>query len=321
MRIPALLCPILATIAVTGAAVAQDYPARPVRLIVPYSPGGSADASARVIADRLGERLKQQVLVENRPGAAGNLGTKAVVDAPPDGYTLLLGFDGTLAVLPNLQKMPYDPAGDLAPITQLNNATLILVAHPSVPAKNIGELLALARAKPGSLSYGTTGNGTTPHMAAELIALRAGVVWTHIPYKGGGQAIGDLLGGQIPLVYTAVATAVQHVNAGKAIGIGVSGARRSPGLPNVPTFAESGLPNFDVSSWFGLFAPAKTPRAIVDRLQRDTAAVLALPDVRERYIGLGLDPVGGTPEQLAALLRADTARWSQVVKQANIRLE
>jgi tripartite-type tricarboxylate transporter receptor subunit TctC len=195
------------------------------------------------------------------------------------------------------------------------------VAHPSVPAKNIGELITYAKAHPSKLSYGTTGAGTTPHMAAELIALRAGIQWTHVPYKGGGQAIGDLIGGQIPLVYTAVATALQHVNSGRAVAIGVSGTRRAAGMPNVPTFAESGLPAFDVSSWFALFAPAKTPRPIVERLQRETAAVLAIPEVRDRYVQLGLEPVAGTPEQLAALLRADTARWGDVVKRANIKID
>lgn len=307
--------------ALAGTSVAQEFPSKPVRLIVPYSPGGSADASARVIAERLSERFKQQVVIENRTGAAGNIGSKAVVDAAPDGHTILLGFDGTLAVLPSIGKMPYNPATDLAPITQLNNATLILVAHPSVPAKNMTELLTYARANPGKLSFGTTGTGTTPHMGGELIALRANIQWTHIPYKGGAQALGDLLGGQIPLVYTAVATAAQHINAGKAVGIGVTGARRSPGLPNVPTLAESGLPGFDVSSWFALFAPAKTPRPIIDRIQRDVAAVLAIPEIRERYTLLGLEPVAGTPEELATVLRNDTARWAQVVKQANIRSE
>jgi len=210
---------------------------------------------------------------------------------------------------------------DFAPVTKLGDATLIMVAHPSVAAKDMRELIALAKAKPGSLSFGTSGTGGTPHLAGELLNQRAGIALTHIPYKGGGQAVGDVVGGQIPLVYTAIASAQQYVKSGRLKALGVSGAKRSSSLPDVPTFIESGLDGFVVDSWVGIFAPAKTPRAIVDRLQRELAAILALPEVRERYAVLGIEPVGNTPEQFGEQVRADLAKWEKVVKQANIKAE
>ena len=303
-------------------AQAQDYPTRAIRLIVPFSPGGVADTSARVVADRLGARLGQQVLVENRAGASGNIGTQMVAQSAPDGHTLVLGFDGTMVINPWVfPSIPFDSVKDFAPVTKLGDATLIMVAHPSVPAKDIRELIALAKAKPGSLSFGTSGTGGTPHLAGELLNQRAGIALTHIPYKGGGQAVGDVVGGQIPLVYTAIASAQQYVKSGRLKALGVSGAKRSSSLPDVPTFIESGLDGFVVDSWVGIFAPAKTPRAIIDRLQRELAAILALPEVRERYAVLGIEPVGNTPEQFGEQVRADLAKWEMVVKQANIKTE
>jgi len=303
-------------------AQAQDYPSRPIRLIVPFSPGGVADTSARVVAERLSARLGQQVLVENRAGASGNIGSQQVAQAAPDGHTLLLGFDGTMVINPWVfSKIPFDTLKDFAPVTKLGDATLIMVAHPSVPVKNMKELIALAKAKPGTLSYGTSGTGGTPHLAGELLNQRAGITLTHIPYKGGGQAVGDVVGGQIPLVYTAIASAQQHVKSGRVNALGVSGAKRSSALPDVPTFAESGLDGFVVDSWVGIFAPAKTPRGIIDRLQRELAAILATPEVRERYAVLGIEPVGNTPEQFGEQVRADLAKWEKVVKQANIKAE
>jgi tripartite-type tricarboxylate transporter receptor subunit TctC len=218
-------------------------------------------------------------------------------------------------------SIPFDSVKDFVPVTKLGDATLIMVAHPSVPAKDMRELIALAKAKPGSLSFGTSGTGGTPHLAGELLNQRAGIALTHIPYKGGGQAVGDVVGGQIPLVYTAIASAQQYVKSGRLKALGVSGAKRSTSLPDVPTFIESGLDGFVVDSWVGIFAPAKTPRAIVDRLQRELAAILALPEVRERYAVLGIEPVGNTPEQFGEQVRADLAKWEKVVKQANIKAE
>lgn len=311
-----LLCTLL--LAAIAAAAAQDYPAKPLRVIVPFSPGGVADSSARVLSDRLGARLGQPVLVENRPGAAGNIGSAAVAGAAPDGYTLLLGFDGTIVVNPHVYaKLPFDPLRDFAPVTKLGDATLILVAHPSVPARDVRELVALKQPFP----YGTAGTGSTPHLAGELLAQRTGLALTHVPYKGGGQAMGDVVGGQIPLVYTAVATAQQFVKSGKLKGLGVSSAQRSSSLPEVPTFIEAGLEGFVVDSWTGILAPAKTPREIIERLHREIAAVLGEPEVRSRYATLGIEPVGNRPDEFAAQIRADLARWEKVVRQAGIRIE
>ena len=302
------------------AAAAQPFPSKPVRIIVPFSPGGVAESSARVISDKLGARLGQSVVVENRPGASGNIGTQQVAAAAPDGYTLLLGFDGTMVVNPHVYaKLPFDTLRDFAPVTKLGDATLILVAHPSVPATDLREFLTIAKTQ--NFSYGSAGTGSTPHLAGELLAQRTGIALTHVPYKGGGQAMGDVVGGQIPLVFTAIATAQQFVRSGKLRGLGVSSARRSGSLPDVPTFVESGLEGFVVDSWVGILAPAKTPPPVVARLQKEIAAVLAEPETRERYATLGIEPVANAPEQFAEQIRADLARWEKVVRQAGIRIE
>jgi tripartite-type tricarboxylate transporter receptor subunit TctC len=312
----------IAGAALSMAAQAQEFPAKPIRIVVPFSPGGVADNSARVVAEPLGLRLGQQVIVENRPGASGNIGTHAVAQAAPDGYTLLLGFDGTMVINPHVfAKIPFDTLNDFAPVTKLGDATLILVSHPSIPAKNLAEFIALAKSSSRTWPYGTSGTGGTPHLAGELFKQRTGVQLEHIPYKGGGQAITDVIGGQIPLVFTAIATAQQYVRGGRLIGLGVPGAKRSGALPDVPTFAESGLPDFDVSSWVGIFAPAKTPRPVTERLQKELDAVLRTPFVRERYATLGIEPVGNSPEDFAGQVRADLEKWEKVVKTANVRLE
>jgi tripartite-type tricarboxylate transporter receptor subunit TctC len=316
------LTPFLALILsiVAASAIAQDWPRKPLRIIVPFAPGGVADNSARVVAEPLGARLGQAVVVENRPGASGNIGTQAVAESAPDGYTLLLGFDGTMVINPHVfAKVPFDTLYDFEPVTKLGDATLILVAHPSLPAKNLNELIALARTRP--LAYGTSGTGGTPHLAGELLRQRTGARLEHVPYKGGGQAITDVVGGQIPLVFTAIATAQQYVRTGRLVGLGVPGAKRSPALPDVPTFEESGFAPFDVSSWVGIFAPAKTPPAIVERLQKELAQVLRTPFVKERYGVLGIEPVGNTPREFFEQVRADLARWEKVVKSANIKVE
>jgi tripartite-type tricarboxylate transporter receptor subunit TctC len=312
----------IAGAALSVAAQAQDFPAKPIRIVVPFSPGGVADNSARVVAEPLGLRLGQQVIVENRPGASGNIGTHAVAQAAPDGYTLLLGFDGTMVINPHVfAKIPFDTLNDFAPVTKLGDATLILVSHPSIPAKNLSDFIALAKSSSRTWPYGTSGTGGTPHLAGELFKQRTGVQLEHIPYKGGGQAITDVVGGQIPLVFTAIATAQQYVRGGRLVGLGVPGAKRSGALPEVPTFAESGLPGFDVSSWVGIFAPAKTPRPVIERLQKELDAVLRSPFVRERYATLGIEPVGNSPEEFAGQVRADLEKWETVVKAANVRLE
>jgi tripartite-type tricarboxylate transporter receptor subunit TctC len=303
-------------------AFGQEWPAKPIRIVVPFAPGGVTDNSARVVADRLGARLGQQVIVENRAGASGNIGTEAVAKAAPDGYLLLLGFDGTMVINPHVfPKLAWDTLRDFQPVTKLGDATLILVAHPSVPASTLPELIAYSKKQSGGLAYGTSGTGGTPHLAGELLRQRSGANLVHVPYKGGGQAIGDVVGGQIPLVYTAIATAQQYVKSGRLKAIGVSSAKRATALPDVPTFVEGGQAGFVVDSWVGILAPAKTPRPVVDRLQKEIAAVLAEPEVRSRYEVLGIEPVGNTPEQFTAQIKADLARWEPVVKQAGIKVE
>jgi tripartite-type tricarboxylate transporter receptor subunit TctC len=313
------LTPFLWVILISTA-MAQDWPTKPVRIIVPFSPGGVADNSARVVAEPLGMRLGQQVLVENRPGASGNIGTQAVAQAEPDGHTLLLGFDGTMVINPHVfAKIPFNTLLDFSPVTKLGDATLILVAHPSAGVRNLSELIERAKAKP--FSYGTSGTGGTPHLAGELLKQRTGAQLEHVPYKGGGQAITDVVGGQIPLVFTAIATAQQYVRTNRLVGIAVPSAKRSSALPEVPTFQEAGLDGFDVSSWVGIFAPAKTPPAVVDRLQREIAAALKTPFVRERYATLGIEPVGNSPREFFEQVRDDLARWEKVVKAANVKVE
>jgi len=319
--IRALLAAVLALCATLPAA-AQEWPAKPIRIVVPFSPGGVADNSARVIADRLGARLGQQVIVENRAGASGNIGTEAVAKAAPDGYLLLLGFDGTMVINPHVfAKLPFDTLRDFQPVTKLGDATLILVAHPSLPANSLPELIAYSKAQPGGVAYGTSGTGGTPHLAGELLVQRSGAKLVHVPYKGGGQAIGDVVGGQIPLVYTAIATAQQYVKSGRLKAIAVSSGKRASALPDVPTFVEGCQPGFVVDSWVGILAPSRTPRPIVDRLQKEIAAVLADPEVKARYEVLGIEPVGNTPDQFAAQIKADLGRWEQVVKQAGIKVD
>ena len=319
IRIAFFLAALLASTAV----LSQAYPVKPVRVIVPFAPGGVTDNSARVIADPLAARLGQQVIVENRPGASGNIGTQLVAQSAPDGHTLVLGFDGTMVINPHVfAKIPFDTLRDFAPVTKLGDAALLLVSHPSLPVKNLAGFVAFAKkSKSEVFAYGTSGTGGTPHLAGELLKQRTGIALEHIPYKGGGQAIIDVIGGQIPLVFTAVATAQQYVKAGRLVGLGVPGARRSAALPEVPTFIESGQAGFDITSWVSILAPAKTPRPVIERLQRDLAAVLQTTAVRERYLALGIEPVGNTPEQFTEQVRADLARWEKVVKAANIRLE
>ncbi len=313
---------VLITAALCGPASAQDYPVKPVRIIVPFAPGGITDNSVRSIADKLTARLGQQVVVENRPGAAGNIGTAAVAQAQPDGYTLVLGYDGTFAINPHVYpKMPFDGFRDFAPIGRLGDATLILVAHASANIRTLADLVALAKQKPGVLSFGSAGTATTGHVAMELLCQQLGLNIVHVPYKGGGPALLDAVAGQIPLVSTYIAGAAQYVKQGRVVALGVSSGKRDPALPDVPTFNEGGASGYAVTSWLGLLAPAKTPRAIIDRLNRDIDLVMKETEVRERYATLGIVPSPNSPEAFAELIRADYERWGKVVKQAGIKLE
>ncbi len=306
------------------AASAQEYPSKVIRIIVPVPPGGIVDNATRAISDRLGARLGQQVVLDNRPGANGTIGAQAVAQSAPDGYTLLSAVDGTMVVSLNPQIIvgkPIETVRDFAPVTKLGDAALLLVSHPSVPARNLTEFIKAARARPNAFSYGTSGIGSTPHLSGELLNQRAGLRLTHVPYKGGGQALIDAMGGQIPLVFTTVASAQQYVKSRKLTGLGVSSAKRSAALPDTPTFIESGVPGFDVSAWVGVFAPAKTPRAVIDKLQKEILVVLGEPPVRASYETLGIEPAGNTPDQFAQQIRADLERWARVVKEAKITLE
>jgi len=310
----------LALCAVAALAAAQEWPSKPLRIIVPFAPAGVTDNAARVIAEPLGARLGQQVITENRAGAGGNLGTQLAAQAEPDGYTLLLGYDGTLVINPHVYAhIPFDTLRDLAPVTKLGDATLLLVAHPGAGVRTLAELIEAAKAKP--FSYGTSGTGNTTHLVAELLKQRTGARLEHVPYKGGGQAIVDVVGGQIPLVFTAVATAQQYVHNGRLVALGVPSAKRSSALPAVPTFQESGLAGFDVSSWVGIFAPARTPKPVIDRLQKELALVLQSAFVKERYAVLGIEPVGNTSAEFAEQVRTDLARWRDVVKAANVKVD
>jgi len=305
---------------ILSSAAAQEWPQKPLRLIVPFAPAGVTDNAARVIAEPLSARLGQQVVIENRGGAGGNIGTAAVAQAEPDGYTLLLGYDGTLVINPHVYaKVGFDTLNDFAPITKLGDATLILVAHPSAGVRNLKDLIEAAKTKP--FAYGTSGTGNTTHLVAELLKQRTGARLEHVPYKGGGPAITDVVGGQIPLVFTAIATAQQYVKTNRLIGVAVPSAKRSNALPDVQTFQEAGLAGFDVSSWVGILVPAKTPRPIVEKLHRELVASLKTPFVRERYATLGIEPVGGTPAEFGEEMKADLARWAEVVKAANIRVD
>lgn len=322
MMAMAALTTLAAAFATSVSAHAQSYPTRPIRLIVPFAPGGVADTSARAVADRMGQRLGQSVVVENKPGASGNIGTQQVAQSEPDGYTLLLGFDGTMVINPHVYaKVPFDTLKDFAPISKIGDAALILVTNPNVPAKNLRDLVAYSKTLPDGLSYGSAGTGSTPHLAGELLKAKTGIKMTHVPYKGGGQAMGDLVGGNLPVLYTAVAGAHQFVKNGKATGIAVSSAARVPSVPDVPTMNESGLANIEVNSWTGLFAPARTPAPIIDKLQKALNAVVNEPETRERLATLGIVPSGNTPAEFRKQVEADLRMYGEIVKQANIHVD
>lgn len=318
-RLAALAAALLLPLA--GPAFA-DWPTKSIRLVVPFAPGGVTDTSGRLIAEALGKRLGQSVFVENKAGASGNIGTAEVANAAPDGYTLVLAFDGTMVINPSVfAKVPFDTLKDFAPVGKIGDAVLILVAHPSFPQKTLKDVIEASKKDAKGISYGTSGIGGTPHIAGELLNMRTGSKLVHIPYKGGGQAMSDALGGNIPLVYTAVAGAFTHVKAGKLHPVAVSSLRRAPSLPDVPTFIESGVPDFEASSWVGILAPAKTPRAVVDRLNKELAAVLTTPEVVAKLETLGITATPGTPEQFGEQMRRDLDKYGKVVKAAGIKAD
>jgi tripartite-type tricarboxylate transporter receptor subunit TctC len=299
-----------------------SYPTKPIRMIVPFPPGGLTDFLARLTAQKLSETLGQQVVVENRTGASGMIGADAVATAPADGYTILMASPAEIAVNHYLYaKVPYNPERDFAPITLVGVTPLVIAAHPSVPAKNIRELVALAKAKPGELGFASAGTGSTQHLTGEMLMTAAGIRLVHVPYKGAGQSIPDVLGGQLPLGIYGLLTIFQQAKAGKLRILAVTTPKRSPVAPEYPTLAESGFPGFDTSLWNGLLAPAATPKDIVAKLHAETVRILKLPDVVERIASQGAAPVGNTPAEFAAFITAESAKYSRIIKQAGVKLE
>jgi tripartite-type tricarboxylate transporter receptor subunit TctC len=300
---------------------AESYPTRPVRLVVGFLPGGPSDTIGRVVGSKLGDALGQTVVVDNRAGAGGNLSAEIVAHAQPDGYTMLLGTGGPLVIAPIIgQKVGFDADKDFAPVSKLGNSMSILAAHPSLPARNVQELIALAKARPGDINYASSGVGTSNHLAAELLSSMAHIQMTHVPYKGSGAALPALLGGQVKLGFGPLLPAIPHVKAGRLKALGVTGAKRSASVPEIPTIAEQGLPGYEVNSWYGLYVPGKTPKAIVARLNKEVIRVLALPDIRERLAHDGVEAEGSTPGQLAALVRAERTLWAKVIQDAHIKV-
>ena len=300
---------------------AQTFPAKPIRIVAPFPPASVADVLARPIAQKMNETWGQPVIVENRTGAAGSVGADVVAKAPPDGYTLLLGTIGTNAINDALySKMAYDVRTDFAPVTLVANAYLLLVMHPSVPVRTVKELIALAKAHPGKLNFGSAGAGTTPHLSGEMFKHLAGVSITHIAYRGSPQSAIDLMAGRLDLIFANGSASLPHIRTGRMRLIAISAASRDPAMPEVPTIAET-VPGFEMTPWFGLFAPAGTPREVVARLSTETVRILALPDVKATYANLGLNAVSNTPEQFSAYVQEEIVRWAKVVKASGARAD
>ncbi len=303
-----------ALIAATTAATAQNYPSRPVRFVVPYAPGGSTDTLARSMAIKLSELLGQQVVVDNRPGANGDIGMTIVARAPADGYTIVLGYIANLGIGPSLyEKMPYDPVKDFASITQVAGASNILVTHPSLPAKNFKEFIAYTKANPKKVSFATAGVASVGHLTGELLNDLAGIDMLHVPYKGSGQAISDLVGGHIKVMICGMASTLPQVRSGKLVGIVTTGIKRTPATPDIPTIAET-FPGFESSSWFGVLAPAGTPKPVISRLNADIHKSLQDPAVAKRLAAVGFEITYGTPEEFTAYIKSEIKKWAKVVK-------
>jgi len=316
------LAATLAILAPHAARAADAYPAKPVRFVVAFPPGGGTDIIARSIAQKLAERIAQQVVVDNRPGAGGNIGTDIVAKSAPDGYTMLMGSAGPLAINASLfGKMPFDPIKDLAPVTLAASTPNVLVVHPSLKAATVEELIALAKARPGEINFASSGHGTPAHLAGELFDSMAGVKMVHVPYKGAAPALADLLGGQVQLMFSTMPPALPHVKDGKLRALAVTSAKRSPAAPDLPTLDEIALPGFEANTWHGVVVPAGTPRAIIARLNREIVAILHLPDVVERFSSQGAEALGSTPEEFAAYIRSETLKWAKVVRDSGAKAE
>jgi len=313
---------LLAGLAFAATACAQGFPSRPMKIVVPYAPGGLPDTIARVVAVKLGESFGQQLVVENMPGAGGISGVGEVVKAQPDGYTLLVADVGQIAINPHLfSKLPYAPLKDLAPVSMIGTSALYLVAHPSVPVNSLKELVALAKAQPGKLNYGSSGIGSIHHLATEALKSGFGIDIVHVPYKGTGQSVPALLGGQVALLYSALPSIAGHLKDGKVKMLAISTAKRSPQTPDVPTVAESGIPGYDFVAEIGMLAPAGTPREVVNRLAGEVAKAMKQPDVVQRFTQLGIEPVGSTPEAYAQANKADFDKYATIVRATGAKID
>jgi len=316
---------ILATAAVAfcAAAGAQDYPTKPIRMVTPWPPGGGTDIVTRLVSQKLSEAWGQQVIVDNRAGATGTIGTELVARSAPDGYTLIIGTNATHVIAVGLMpKLPYDQDKDLTPITRIAAVPHVIAVNPAVPAKTLGELVALAKANPGKISFGSAGNGSTPHLAGEIFKSIAGVDLLHVPYKGTGQSLQDTLGGTVQVSFDTMPSVLPHIKSGKLRALAIAGPRRVAALPDVPTVAEAGVPGAEGMTWYGMFGPASLPPDIVRKLHGEVVKIVRLPDVKERLDALGADETtSASPEEFAAMVKADVAKYSKVIKAANLRMD
>ena len=308
----------LALAAVVAGAAAQQYPSKPVRFVVPFVAGGPTDIQGRMLGEKLSQRLGQQFIIDNRGGANGNIGLEITAKAPPDGYTIVIATVGTWAVNPSLYKQPFDVTRDFAPIIQVSTSPAVLVVHPSVPARSVKELIALAKSKPGQLNYGSSGVGGLGHISGALFGLMTGTKMVHIPYKSSAPSLTDLIAGQIEVLFNNAISTVPHINSGKARALAVTSLKRMQALPDLPTLDEAGVKGYDNSSWSAVGAPAGTPKEIISKLNSELAAILKLPDIQEKSAAVGADIIGGTPEQFAAYLKSEIAKFARVVKEAKI---
>jgi tripartite-type tricarboxylate transporter receptor subunit TctC len=321
MKTVGLVLLLAASAAIGAQQEVLSYPVRPVRLIDPYAPGGGSGLIARLVGAKLSETWGKQVVVDNRPGAAAAIGTEIAARSAPDGYTLCMGTSGSIAISPNLNKVPYDPVKDLIPITQTSAQVMVVVLHPSVPIHSVKDLIAHAKAQPGRIIYASSGTGGSGHLAVELFQALAKVNMTHVPYKGNGPAVLAQVSGEVQLGFNNILAVLPHVQSGRLKAIAVTSAKRAATVPDVPTLAEAGVPGYEATSWNGIFAPAKTPRPIIDRIHAEVVKILNAPDVREKLIAAGSDPVGSTPEQFLAFVKVELARWGKVIRENNIRAE
>jgi len=313
---------LLVCLPTAAQAQADNFPTRQIRIVVPFPAGGATDIAARAIADKMSQNWKQPVVVENRAGAGGNVGSDVVAKSPADGYTLIMGVTGSHAINVSLySKMPYDPVKDFEPISQVAVVPNVVVVHPSVPAQTLTEFIALAKRNPGKYDYASLGSGTAAHLGMEMLKTSANVFMVHIPYRGSAPAVADLIGGQVQVMMDGLPSALPHVKAGRLRALAVTSQKRSPAAPDLPTIAESGYPGFYADAWSGLFAPKGTPKAVVDKLAGEVRRILALPDVRERFAGLGAEPVGSTPAEFAQHVQREIDKWAKVVKQSGAKAD